>query len=261
MCPEHLMNITCRPSCRVRLNWIVSLAFVYGTAVAWVVQGAGFLAGFATADITPPVGWRRAGGYAEFISTGVHDPLLAKAIVLSQSNTTVVLVRQRSLPVPRELTHRARQQVSAKTGIPAANIVITATINGHARVRSMDEPLRNDEDGDEPLTLHDCLAAKVDDPAMVAGRRLDWTSMLDSLDRTKKAILIATGGRPRIDVARLPAQAVPHGPTLHKVKLGRLIQACLGQDILVQAQARPGWRNTLDVIQERLTCRAERRAG
>jgi Neutral/alkaline non-lysosomal ceramidase, N-terminal len=127
MCPEHLMNITCRPSCRVRLNWIVSLAFVYGTAVAWVVQGAGFLAGFATADITPPVGWRRAGGYAEFISTGVHDPLLAKAIVLSQSNTTVVLVGNDLCSVPRELTDRARQQVSAKTGIPAANIVITAT--------------------------------------------------------------------------------------------------------------------------------------
>jgi hypothetical protein len=51
--------------------------------------------------------------------------------------------------------------------------------------------------------------------------------------------------------------------TLHydKLKLGRLIQACLGQDILVQAQARPGWRNILDVIQERLTCRAERRAA
>src|ERR1019366_745351 len=118
---------TCRPSCRVRLNWIVSLAFVYGTAVAWVVQGAGFLAGFATADITPPVGWRRAGGYAEFISTGVHDPLLAKAIVLSQSNTTVVLVGNDLCSVPRELTDRARQQVSAKTGIPAANIVITVT--------------------------------------------------------------------------------------------------------------------------------------
>jgi hypothetical protein len=39
------------------------------------------------------------------------------------------------------------------------------------------------------------------------------------------------------------------------------IVICLGQDILAQAQARPGWRNGLEAIQERLTCRAERRAG
>ena len=125
----------------------------------------------------------------------------------------------------------------------------------------MDEPLRNDEDGDEPLTLHDCLAADVDDPATAAGRRLDWTSMLDSLDRTKKAILIAMAeGRALTPLVR----RLKRGRTaLHydKVRLGRLIQACLGQDILIQAQARPGWRNNLDVIQERLTCRAERRAG
>jgi hypothetical protein len=61
----------------------------------------------------------------------------------------------------------------------------------HARVQSMDEPLRNDEDGDEPLTLHDCLAADVDDPATAAARRLDWKMVIDSLGRTARAILVA----------------------------------------------------------------------
>ena len=51
-----------------------------------------FQAGFATADITPPIGWRRAGGYTELVSTGVHDPLFAKAIVLSQGTTSVAFV-------------------------------------------------------------------------------------------------------------------------------------------------------------------------
>ena len=125
----------------------------------------------------------------------------------------------------------------------------------------MDEPLRNDEDGDEPLTLHDCLAADADDPATAAGRRLDWASVIESLDRTAKAILMALieGRELTLLVSRLKRSRT----TLHydKVKLGRLIQTCLGQDILIQAQARPGWRNPLNVIQERLTCRAERRAG
>ena len=85
--------------------------------------------------------------------------------------------------------------------------------------------------------------------------------MLDSLDRTKKAILIAMAeGR---ELTLLVGRLKRSRTALHydKVKLGRLIQTCLDQDILVQAQARPGWRNSLDVIQERLTCRAERRAA
>jgi neutral ceramidase len=88
---------------------------------------AGFEAGFATADITPPVGWRRAGNYTERISTQGQELLLAKAMVLSQDKTLAVIVGNDLCSVPRELTDRARQQASAKTGIPAANIVIAAT--------------------------------------------------------------------------------------------------------------------------------------
>jgi hypothetical protein len=85
------------------------------------------MAGFASVEITPPVGWRRAGGYSEFLSTGIHDPLLAKAMVLSQGSNLVALVSADLCSVPRELTDRARRQASAETGIPAAHIVITAT--------------------------------------------------------------------------------------------------------------------------------------
>ena len=92
-----------------------------------VFAADGFSAGFATTDITPPVGWRRAGNYTEFISTGIHDPLLAKAMVLSQGKTTVAFVGNDLCSVPRELTDRARKRASEKTGIPVANIVITAT--------------------------------------------------------------------------------------------------------------------------------------
>lgn len=87
----------------------------------------GFSAGFATSDITPPAGWRRAGSYTEFASTGVHDPLFAKALVLSQGPTTVALVGNDLCSVPRALTDRARQHASELTGIPFAHIVITAT--------------------------------------------------------------------------------------------------------------------------------------
>ena len=90
-------------------------------------QMSEFQAGFATADITPPVGWRRAGGYHEVVSAAGGDPLCAKAMVLSQGGTTVAVVGNDLCSVPREITDRARKLASAKTGIPAANIVITAT--------------------------------------------------------------------------------------------------------------------------------------
>ena len=70
---------------------------------------------------------RRAGGYSEVISTGIHDPLFAKAIVLSQGETTVALVGNDLCSVPRKLTDLARQRASQKTGIPASNIIICAT--------------------------------------------------------------------------------------------------------------------------------------
>jgi hypothetical protein len=66
-----------------------------------------------------------------------------------------------------------------------------AQLSGHVRLQSLDQPVCEDEHGEETLTLHDCLAAPGDDPATSAARSLDWASVLDSLDRAKKAILIA----------------------------------------------------------------------
>lgn len=88
---------------------------------------AEFRVGFAAADITPPVGWRRAGGYSELISTGVHDPLFTKAMVAQNGATAFALVGNDLCSVPRDLTDAARRRAAELTGIPAAHIIITAT--------------------------------------------------------------------------------------------------------------------------------------
>ena len=97
--------------------------------LAWSAVSASsaeFQAGFATADITPPYGRRRAGGFSEVVRTGVGDPLLAKAMVLRRASTTVALVGNDLCSVPRELTDRARgRPVPDRHSV--ANIVITAT--------------------------------------------------------------------------------------------------------------------------------------
>ena len=107
-------------------RWL--LALILGVLAPGQPGRAGdFEAGFATVEITPPVGWRRAGGYGEVISNGVHDPLMAKALVLSQGEVTIALVGNDLCSVPRALTDRARELAGERTGIAPSNIVITAT--------------------------------------------------------------------------------------------------------------------------------------
>lgn len=97
-----------------------------GCATAPLPDG-GLLVGAATADITPPVGWRKAGGYDEVISKGVHDPLFAKAIAFEQGGERGAIVVADLCSVGRETSDRARRAASERTGIPVANIVIGAT--------------------------------------------------------------------------------------------------------------------------------------
>src|SRR5215470_952834 len=48
--------------------------------------------GAAEIDITPPVGHRMAGYFDERLSTDIHDPLKAKAIVIQQGKEQVAMV-------------------------------------------------------------------------------------------------------------------------------------------------------------------------
>lgn len=92
-------------------------------------QHAELLGAVTTTDITPPVGYRHGGGYNEVISTGVHDPLYAKAIVLRQEQEAFVLVECDLLSVPLAISSQIRKAASIETNIPVSNIVIAATHN------------------------------------------------------------------------------------------------------------------------------------
>jgi neutral ceramidase len=86
-----------------------------------------FKAGAAMVNITPPIGWRKAGGYDEIISSGVHDPLYAKALVFEQGEQRAALVFCDLTGISRRVADRARAAASEATGIPIAHIVILAT--------------------------------------------------------------------------------------------------------------------------------------
>src|SRR5438093_878093 len=79
------------------------------------------------ADITPPIGYRMCGYFYERLSTGVHDPLHAKAIYLHQNNQQAALVFCDLIGVPQTVTDQARAMATRKTGIPSTNILVAAT--------------------------------------------------------------------------------------------------------------------------------------
>jgi neutral ceramidase len=83
--------------------------------------------GTAEVDITPPVGFRMAGYFDERISTGIQDPLHAKAFVLQQGPEQVALVFCDLLGLSLNVTTNARAQASRQLGIPVTNIMICAT--------------------------------------------------------------------------------------------------------------------------------------
>ena len=136
-----------------------------------------------------------------------------------------------------------------------------AQLSGRVHLQSLDAPIYEDEHGQEALTLHDCLAAPVDDPATAAARRLDWRPVIEPLDRSTKAVLIALieGRELTLLVRRLRRSRSALQDD--KRRLGRLVREHLGEDILKQVQCEPLWVDTLSALKERLVCRAERRAA
>jgi neutral ceramidase len=128
----------------------------------------GLRIGAAEIDITPPVGYRMAGYFNERLSTGVHDPLHAKAIVLQQGREQVALVACDLVGVPLSVTTNARARASQRTGIPVSNIVVCAT---HSHTGPLYEgPLREyfhevaqKKHGDDPRE-------KIDYPALLTER-------------------------------------------------------------------------------------------
>jgi len=84
-------------------------------------------AGLAVIDITPPIPYRMSGYFRERLSTGISNPLHAKAIVLGQGKERAALVFCDIIGLSLDVSSRVRRQVAEKTGIPAANILIAAT--------------------------------------------------------------------------------------------------------------------------------------
>lgn len=88
---------------------------------------ADFRLGTAAVQITPPTGTPMAGYYGPRASQGVLDQLYAKAAVLDDGQTKAALVACDLIGLPRSVVVEARRLIQEKTGVPPANVMISAT--------------------------------------------------------------------------------------------------------------------------------------
>jgi len=87
----------------------------------------GLRAGAAAVKITPPMGMPMAGYYYNRGAEGVHDDLMAKALVLEKDGVKAALVACDLASVSRPIVEEARKLIQEQTGIPAERVMISAT--------------------------------------------------------------------------------------------------------------------------------------
>ncbi|HTZ51567.1 MAG TPA: neutral/alkaline non-lysosomal ceramidase N-terminal domain-containing protein [Spirochaetia bacterium] len=93
-----------------------------------MARGMGLEAGVAQVDISPPAGVQLV-GYPTVIrdNTGIHDPLFADCLVLSDGTTRLALVTADLVGVSKDFMARLRLAVQADTGIPGSNLMLACS--------------------------------------------------------------------------------------------------------------------------------------
>src|SRR3954470_3589549 len=110
----------------INLRFTICLAAVLvGSTLAHA--GEPLQAGVAMVDITAPIPFRMHGYFYERLSTGIKDPLYARAIVFKQGKESAALVFCDLVGIPAAQTTPARKQASEATGIPIEHIAVTGT--------------------------------------------------------------------------------------------------------------------------------------
>jgi len=107
-------------------NLCLILVCIFSSSICLAAEKT-FRAGAATSDITSPLGSKIIGGFVPFPSTRVHDPLNARCLVLDDGTTKLAIVVLDLLGIARHVSDEARIMIEKESGIPATNVLISAT--------------------------------------------------------------------------------------------------------------------------------------
>jgi hypothetical protein len=196
-----------------------------------------------------------------FVGADDHGELVQDGLTLAATLLTSAEARGKKVSAGNISYYvmKLLRQGRRSTGQSATDVMSPGTqITGRSRVTSLDAPLNCEVDGEETLCLHDALAAKTEDPAVAATRRLDWDTLLSFLDTMAREVLRCmlqgedlTTLVPKLRRSRSSLQG-------DKMRLARLVREHLGEDVLRQVQEQPRWRDCVHASRERSACRYAR---
>ena len=121
---------------------------------------------------------------------------------------------------------------------------------------SLDEPVFIDnDDSDEEFTLHACLAASGEDPALQGSRELDWERAMNGLEANDCDLLRNTAsGVPGTEMAFMYG-VTPARVTQRKRELGGRLRESLGTTVLAECVREPLWEGYMRAYREKRACR------
>ena len=135
------MTKSMRNLCIGSMRYFLLALFATVSIQAADVPKAPLMAGAATSNITPELGSEVVGGFLPFPCTNIHDELHARCLVLDDGKTKLALVVCDLLGMHRSLCVAARELIEKKTGIPAANVLISGT-HTHSAANAIGGPVR-----------------------------------------------------------------------------------------------------------------------
>lgn len=103
------------------------LVLVCGLLSARLCLAQGLNVGVAETDLTPPTGFPMAGYYHERLAEGTLDPLKARALVIRGTRGAAAWVVCDLIGISADLSQAIRTRAADATGIPADQIVVSAT--------------------------------------------------------------------------------------------------------------------------------------
>jgi neutral ceramidase len=148
-------------------------SIVFGSPALWTQAGE-LRVGAASVVITPPSGTPMAGYYFARASEGVHDDLLAKAIVIERDGQKVALVGLDLISTTRDLVDDARRAIEQTSGIPGGRVMISASHAHTGPVLAGRGPKGGDmgRDSSPARTFRAALPGKIAEAVRLAAARL-----------------------------------------------------------------------------------------
>jgi hypothetical protein len=145
-----------------RRRWCLPFLFAAASTALFAqhsADGAELTVGRAQTVITPILRSPMAGYYFDREAEGVHDDLMAKAILFRLSGKTVGLVTCDLIELPRAVVDKAKTLVKERTGILPSHLMLSAT---HAHTGPRHE-----------AAYDDWLVEKIADTVQMAAARLE----------------------------------------------------------------------------------------